>query len=260
MQRSVLLLLPLVLGTGCVLTPQSYWVPDTFVVERVDYSGWDGLLREHVHRGRVDYGAISRDARFQEFIETLRRGRFTRETTREQRLAFLINGYNALTIDGILKGGSPSTGLGRYDFFWRTRHRIAGEAITLQDLEQVRIRPFGEPRIHFAIVCASASCPALRPEAYVPERLEAQLRDATESFIGDPSRNRFETVSRTARVSAIFDWYEDDFTAAHASISAYLSLFVRDPELARGLASGAWKIRFRRYDWSLNGAVPPAAE
>ena len=80
-----LIILPLLLGAGCVLAPKAYWVPESVTVERVDYAGWDGLLRDHVRDGRVDYAAISRDPRFDDFVDTLRRGRFTKETTRDER-------------------------------------------------------------------------------------------------------------------------------------------------------------------------------
>ena len=260
MIRSVLLVLAAVLVFGCVLEPKPYWVPDTVTVERFDYSGWDGLLRDHVRDGAVDYPAISRDGRFGDFVDALRRSRFTRETTREQRLTFLINGYNALVISAVLKGGSPASLGGRYEFFWRTRHGIAGEAITLYDLENARIRSYDEPRIHFALVCASRSCPKLRSGAYWPELLDQQLLEATEDFANDPTRNRYDVGARTASVSRIFDWYEEDFTAAHGTVEAYLSRYVVDPYVARGLAGGGWKLGFLRYDWTLNGAPPPAAE
>jgi hypothetical protein len=208
-------MLVLPLAVGCAVQPKSYWVPETVTVERVDDYGWDGLLRDHVRDGAVDY---------------------------------------------VLRGGSPATLGGRYSFFLRTPHGIAGESISLNDLENKRIRSYDEPRIHFALVCASASCPKLRSEAYRADRLDAQLRIATEDFINDPTRNRFDAASRTAHVSKIFDWYEEDFTAAHGSLQAYLSRYVADPEVARGLAGGGWKLRFLAYDWSLNGATPPAAD
>jgi len=258
--RPVLLVLVAVLASGCVLEPKSYWVPDTLTVERFDYASWDGLLRDHVHDGAVDYPAISRDGRLGDFVDALRRGRFTKETTREQRLAFLINGYNALVIASVLQGGSPASLGGRYAFFWRTAHGIAGESITLYDLENKRIRRYDEPRIHFALVCASHSCPKLRSQAYFPELLEEQLLAATEDFVNDPTRNRFDAAARTARVSRIFDWYEEDFTAAHGTIAAYISRYVADPDVARGLAGRGWKLRFLPYDWTLNGAPPPAAD
>jgi hypothetical protein len=235
-------------------------VPDSVTVERIDYGEWDRLLRETVRDGKVDYATISRDGRLADFVDVVRRSRFTKETTRDQRLAFLINGYNALVISAVLGGGSPATLGGRYAFFTRKRYGIAGESITLLDLERERIMKYDEPRIHFALVCASASCPKLRSGAYRPERLDAQLEEDARGFVNDSVRNRFDPASRTASVSKIFKWYEGDFTAAHGTLEAYLSRYVADREMARSLATGGWKLRFLSYDWSLNGAPPPAAE
>lgn len=260
MLRSCPLLLALALACACAVQPKSYWVPETITVERFDPAPWEELLREHVRDGAVDYPAIARDGRLGAVVDALRRSRFTRETTRDERLAFLINGYNALVVWSVLKGGSPSTLTGRYSFFLRTPHGIAGESISLYDLENQRIRSYGDPRIHFALVCASASCPKLRSEAYRADRLEAQLLAATRDFVNDPTRNRFDADARTAHLSKIFDWYEEDFTAGQGSLQAWLSRHVLDPEVARGLARGGWKLRFLAYDWSLNGAPPPAED
>jgi len=252
--------LAVALFAGCVLPPETHWVPETLTVERVDYTGWDGLLRDHVRDGAVDYPAMAADPRLGAFVDDVHRSRFTRDTTRDERLAFLINGYNALVIHAVLRGGSPASLGGRYAFFMRTRHPIAAESITLYDLENRRIRSYDEPRIHFALVCASASCPKLRSEAYRPERLDDQLEAATRAFVNDESRNRFHVSERRADVSKIFDWYEEDFTAAHGSLGAYLSRIVDDASAAAGLAGGGWKLRFLPYDWSLNGAAPPTVD
>ena len=109
---------------------QSYWLPETQPVQRLDYDNWGGLLRAHVRRGNVDYPAIAGDGGFPAFLAALRRARFTSDTTAAQRLAFWINAYNAAAIAGILAGRSPATLLGRAEFFWRTRYDVGGEAIT----------------------------------------------------------------------------------------------------------------------------------
>lgn len=254
--RAPVLLLALLLLSACAKPPAAYWVPDSVPVERLDFDDWDAVLRAHVRDGRVDYPGVRQDDRFRAFLDTLRRGRFTRDTTREQRLAFLINGYNAYAIAGILDGGSPVTLNGRRKFFLRVQHRIAGEAITLSDLQNERIRTYGDPRIHFALVCASASCPKLLGEAYQPGRLDEQLELVTGRFVNDPTRNRFDPATRTAQLSAIFDWYQEDFVEGTGSVAGYVARYLDDPEVARSLAAGGWKLRFLDYDWSLNGVAP----
>lgn len=236
---------------GCVAPPKSYWVDDARPAERIDYDAWDELLRAHVKEGFVDYAAFAASAEFTEFRRALRRVRFTRATTADQRLAFWMNGYNASAIAGILSGGSPVTTLGRARFFLRDYHAVGGEEITLWDLEHERIRPVGDPRIHFAIVCASASCPRLASEAFVPERLDEQLDVLTRAFINDPTRNQYDLHSGMARLSQIFEWYEEDF----GNVPHYLARYVTDPEVAAALREGRLEIEYFPYDWSLNGTA-----
>ena len=129
--------------------------------------------------------------------------------------------------------------------------------ITLYDLErQVLIRQFHEPLIHFAIVCASASCPRLQPWAYQPQELDRQLDQVARAFINDPTRNQFDRKRKVASLSKIFDWFAEDFVAAAGSTLAYVARYIRDPELARDLVESDYRIEFLEYDWSLNG-IPP---
>jgi len=241
------------LGAGCVAPSQSYWLPETQPVERLDYDSWAGLLRAHVRRGVVDYPAVASDGEFPAFLAVVRRARFTQDTTADQRLAFWINAYNASAIAGILNGQSPATLLGRAEFFRRTRYPVGGDAITLWDLEHERIQPIGDPRVYFALVCASVSCPALLSQPYLPGVLDAQLEAATRAFVNDPTKNRYDPVERVAHLSKIFEWHAEDFEATAGSVAAYVVVHLEDPEAAAGLADGSWKIRYQKYDWRLNG-------
>lgn len=254
--RRILPILVLLLGLGCVASPEYYWVSEHVLLTQVDYRGWDLLLREHVKEGLVDYPAFNRSLEFRSFLDQVGRTRLLADAPREMRLAFLVNAYNARAIKGILDGGSPATWFGRARFFWRERHPVAGEDITLWDLEHERIRPFGDARIHFALVCASASCPRLASRAFLPDELDAQLEQAAFAFVNDPSRNRFDPERKEAHVSAIFEWYDEDFVAEQGSLAAYLAGYVRDPAVAADLRAGRYEIRFQEYDWSLNGQAP----
>jgi hypothetical protein len=179
--------------------------------------------------------------------------------TDEARLAFWINAYNAFAIKGILDGYSPATLAGRYRYFIATDYRVGGEMINLYDLERKLLIPeFREPRIHFAIVCASQSCPKLRAEAYVPEKLREQLEQGGRAFINDPTRNRFDRENKVAYLSKIFEWFEEDFAAHAGSLLSYVRRYVNDPELAADLATQPYRIEFLDYDWRLNGKEPDA--
>lgn len=244
---------------GCVSPPRAYRIEAPRPLSAIDDSGLDALLRAHVRGGGVDYSGFCGSPELRAFLLDVANADPTRATSRAERLAFLINAYNALAIAGILDGSSPETLWGRHRFFQRARHPVAGERITLWDLEHARIRPLGEPRIHFALVCASASCPRLASRAWRPATLEAELEAATRAFVNDPTRNRFDAGARTAHLSRIFDWYTEDFVRDGESVATYVARYVADPELARDLLAGDWRVEFLPYDWSLNGTPPHSA-
>jgi hypothetical protein len=179
------------------------------------------------------------------------------DSTREQRLAFLVNAYNARAIAAVVSGSRPDSRFGRWRFFRYTRHAVGGEEITLWDLQHERIRPLGDARIHFALACAAVSCPRLASHAYRPESIDEELEQAALVFVNDPERNRFDASAGEARLSRIFEWHEEDFVGAAGSIAAYVAPFVRDPEVAGGLAGGGYRVQYLEWDWSLNGPRPP---
>lgn len=219
------------------------------------HRGFDQLLSRHVADSVVDYAAFSEQASFTDYVQSL--GDLDPEALvdPQENLAFWINAYNAFAIQGILDGQSPSTFFGRIGYFKTTEYRAVGRNIDLYDLEHDELMILGEPRIHFAIVCASLSCPALRSEAYDTSRLEQQLEDQARAFINDPSRNHFDREQKIAHLSKIFQWYADDFGGTDAVLD-FISGYVADPGLARELAEGEYQIHHLDYDWSLNGKPP----
>ncbi len=134
-----------------------------------------------------------------------------------------------------------------------TPNDAPGDRITLHALEHELIRPLQEPRIHFAIVCASQSCPILQSEAYTLQHLDRQLTLAAMGFINNPKHNQFNTANRRAEMSSLFKWFEEDFVAAGGSLQAYLAPLVDNEEVADLLAQEAFEISYRKYDWNLNG-------
>jgi len=218
-----------------------------------DTSAFDQMLRAHVRDGRVDYPAFQQDAAFKRHVAELARPATL--ATRSAQLAYHINAYNALAIEGILDGLSPSTLLGQLRYFKLRDWPLNGSEISLYDLEHKVLRPLGEPRIHFAIVCASRSCPELRAEAYGEATLDAQLDEQARRFVNDPSRNRYDKTTKTAHLSAIFRWFDDDFRGA-GSVQKFIARYVADPEVAQDLANDAYRIEWLTYDWNLNGTPP----
>ena len=226
------------------------------LVAVIDWSRWDAILHETVIDGRVDYGAIAADPGFTATLADIAIADLAGHD-RESLLAFSINVYNVLAVKGILDGHSPASSFGRLRFFFRDTYTIAGEDLSLHAFEKEHIRTLDEPRIHFAIVCASASCPPLRSEAYVPQSLDEQLDDNARLFLNDSAKNSYDLDSGVARVSKIFKWFAEDFETAAGSVPRYIAPFVDDEEVADALRDDRFKLRYLDYDWSLNGIKSP---
>jgi len=218
----------------------------------LDLKSWNALLARAVTDGDVDYTQWEQNLSFDALVEQIGTTD-TGEMNRQQKLVFFINAYNILAARGILDGSSPGGLLGRHVYFKRDKYLVAGERITLHALEHELIRPLKEPRIHFAIVCASQSCPILQREAYTLKQLDQQLEAAARNFINDRERNHFNATSRRAELSSIFKWFEEDFAEAAGSLQAYLAPMIDDENVARLLEQKAFKISYLKYDWSLNG-------
>ena len=177
------------------------------------------LLLQHVNdAGRVAYRRLGEDpSTLNSYLAALETDDPSALSEHEQ-VAFWINAYNARVLRGVLDGHRAEGYLGRKRFFTWYTFRLAKQDFTLDRIEHEILRKrFNEPRIHFALVCASTSCPKLRREAYVGARLDAQLEEQTKAFLTDSSRNRIGDI-RTIEISRIFDWFQEDFVRAAGSV------------------------------------------
>lgn len=221
----------------------------------VDHSIYANLLKKHVHQGNVDYrGFKMEESELDQYLKVLENVD-SKSLSGNEQFAFYINAYNAWTIKLILSGypGIKSIkDLGNIlTSPWEKKIcRIDGDVITLDDIEHHILRPrFKDPRVHFAINCASLSCPSLASEPYVGNSLNRQLNDAATAFINNPQRNYLE--GNTLYVSRIFKWFGKDFN------DDVVGFFIKyaDEGLKKELEikKQAIKINYLRYDWSLNG-------
>lgn len=229
-------------------------------VERVSHEHWDRLLKKYVDpAGMVDYAAWkeSREdqASLDAYLNQLSAAAIAPDSPREAQLAFWINAYNAVTVKGILRE-YPTTSIRNhtarlfgYNIWKDLQLLVEGKAYSLEAIEHEVLRPMGEPRIHFAIVCASRGCPRLLDEAYVGERLDEQLTGNAQAFFADPTK--FRLNADRVEVSPILKWFATDFgpdaNAQLQTIARYL------PESARqALGGGGLRIQYQEYDWALN--------
>ncbi len=250
---SFLLLIPI----SCSSAPKKFFPQNPLAPDAFTHRTFHEVLKRHVNDGFVDYRTLASDASFAAYLGDLQRIAPQQLPTPNHRLAFWINAYNALAIQGIIGGYSPLTFSGRYTYFIDQNYNIGGKHLNLYNLERKILIPvFQEPRIHFAIVCASQSCPKLQSWAYTPETINHQLTLSAKQFINDPSRNHFDSKNKIAYLSQIFDWFEEDFINHSGSLLKYVSQFIQDEALAQDLRNTPYTIEFLDYDWKLNGLPP----
>ena len=217
---------------------------------------WDQLVKSHVKaNGLVDYkGFIREKPKLESYLRLLEAQVPDRKTwTKNQQLAYWINAYNAFTVKLIvdnyptesIRDLGPAFKIPLIKDVWHVKFfKLGGVEMSLDELEHGILRKeFDEPRIHFAINCASISCPALFNEAFVAERLEAQLTQVAVSFINDPSRNKLSAQS--VQLSSIFSWFKGDFTKKGTLIE-FLNLY------AKVKISRSARVTFLDYNWKLN--------
>lgn len=175
---------------------------------------------------------------------------------REARLAYWINAYNALVLGAFVKEYPErrerlQSLLGRREFFFKLKQTVGGVRRTLDDIEVKSLRkPFHDPRIHFAIVCASTSCPWLSKEAYTPENVDAHLERDARQYFGQARNFRMDENQRVVYLPQIFDWFKDDFGTTAERVAAFVARY--RPAEAAELTKGSWKIKYFDYDWSPN--------
>lgn len=220
-----------------------------------DHSALGRLLKQFVdERGMVDYrGLETRESDIDAYLAALADAPFD-SLGRDEKLALLINAYNAFTLKLILDHypvdsirDVPS------DERWDAeRWTLAGDRYSLNEIEHEKIRPkFVEPRIHFALVCAAVGCPKLRNEAYEGARIDAQLEDQTRDAHSHDRWFQFDREKNVARLTALYDWYKDDFLSQADSVLDYAARY--SLPLRKALDSGAEvRIEWLDYDWSLN--------
>lgn len=218
----------------------------------IDHTPWSSLLTRYVDdQGRVAYKDLqTKDhAAFAAYLDALAQAQTDTMSEAEEK-AFWINAYNAVIVSGVLQGYTAESLLGRKRLFGWFTARVASKDRTPDEIEhQILRKKFHDPRIHFTIVCASSSCPKLRREAYVAERLDAQLNDAARAFLADPARNLIEAQS--VALSKIFSWFAEDFRNKAGSVVAFVRRFVSEEKQGM-LPITDSDLHYLDYNWTLN--------
>lgn len=248
-----------------------------------DHKPWAALLKKHVvlidggKTSQVRYAGFAQDRNeLKAYLATLSKvgqAEFN-AWSRPRQMAFLINAYNAFTVEKILTRHPNIKSI--WDFgklfgnpFKDKFFTLLGREFTLDMIEHETLRKPGaydEPRVHFAVNCASVGCPMLREEPYVAARLDAQLEEQTRRFLSDRSRNRYSAQDNALEVSQIFKWFESDWTSGYRGFEGkgealqsreqffakYAALLADAPAQQQAIASRKAAIRHLDYDWTLN--------
>ena len=210
-----------------------------------DYAQWTELLQKHVsEEGNVNYEGFKKDwPSLKDFMNTLSTHTPDEHWSNPQVLSYWINAYNALTIDLILRH-YPLESIKDIRSPWKQAlWTLGNKTFDLNSIEHEILRKMKEPRIHFAIVCASYSCPKLKNSAYTPHQLNDQLQQAAMDFINDPKRN--ELSENRVEISKIFQWFRNDFEEDQPLVD-FLNRYA-EIEISRTA-----RIRYQNYNWDLN--------
>lgn len=225
--------------------------PEGSAITHTDHSDWDRFLKLVMVEGLVDYEAARRERGLLDvYLDQVAKVTLGNYDDEDKELALLINAYNAMVIQGVLDAwpiDSVRDAGWLRGFFRERRYRIAGVRVSLHGLESRLIRTY-DPRAHFALNCASISCPPLRGEAYTAEKLDRQLEEVTRAFLTDHSENAFDPHENRWKLSKILKWYQEDF-GGEQGVRELLARY-------HGELAMKGELTYRSYDWSLNTAPP----
>lgn len=220
------------------------------------YAGYQAVLTSRVSGGRVDYSGLkAAPAALDAFVAEVSAAPVA-SFSASQKKAFYINAYNALTLD-LIADNYPLASILDLDGgkVWDTRSfSVGGERLTLNAIENTKLRTLGDPRIHAAINCAAVSCPPLQSRAFVAESLEAQLDTATRAWVSTMV-STMNVSGGVISVSKIFEWFSVDFAryggTAQAAALGFIGAYA--PADKAAAVKAAVEVRFLEYDWKLNG-------
>lgn len=211
----------------------------------LDHKLWSELLSKHVSEsGEVNYKSFKKDSvKLKDYISYLAKNTPSDSATKNEKLAYWINLYNVLTVDLIVRH-YPIKSIKDIKNPWKQRlWKTANISYNLDEIEHDILRKMNEPRIHFAIVCASISCPKLQNKAFKANTLDAQLTKATKAFLADNTKN--EITKNQLKLSKIFKWFRKDFET-NGTVIDFINQYT-----STTISKDA-KINYKDYNWNLN--------
>ncbi|NQV24888.1 MAG: DUF547 domain-containing protein [Rhodopirellula sp.] len=266
---AVLAFVAFVTGTGsdAARAGDPVWVGQnvrgTTSMDQIDHSPWDRLLKKYVDDdGYVNYKAWHASSTDRQaltgYLNSLSRVNPQAKADNDAKFAFWINAYNAVTVHGILREYPTSSirnhtaKLFGYNIWKDLKLIIGGQGHSLEHIEHQVLRKMGDPRIHFAIVCASIGCPRLLNEAYTADKLQAQLDINAKDFFNREQNFRYDARGGRFHMSSILSWFGEDFGGNQAAQLRTVSKWLPDRASQTAAQRGTGSISFMDYNWNLN--------
>lgn len=214
-----------------------------------DHSDLDALLQKAVKGEKVDYAVVAKErSKLQAYLARVAKAD-AKKLAADEKLPFYVNAYNGYALESVLAHKLPASVLKVPGFFDKATHEVAGEALTLNELEEKKIRSSGDPRVHFVVNCASISCPRLWERAYTPKNWAESLEARTREYLSRPGEVAIDEKAKTITVVQLFEWYQKDW-GSEADVRAFLAKY--QPKQAAALKDPAFALKHREYDWGLN--------
>ena len=232
-------------------------------MDKVDHAPWSSLLKKYVNEnGMVNYRALKSNPDdtqvLNQYLDSLSAASPRVAATREAKLAFWINAYNAVTVHGILRE-YPTTSIRNhtaklfgYNIWHDLQLYVGGTAYSLDTMEHQILRKMSEPRIHFAIVCASIGCPRLLNEAYTADRINEQLEINSKDFFARTQNFRYDQSRKQFYLSSILDWFGEDFGNSQAEQLRRISTWLPNAAAQSAAKQNSVSVSHLEYDWKLN--------
>ncbi|MEK6246619.1 MAG: DUF547 domain-containing protein [Planctomycetales bacterium] len=273
-RRAVAALLVLVasssLASDKVTVGRNWSVNQQTSANAADHTTWQRLLTRYVdQRGYVDYAAWKSDnadmRSLDQYLAELSKSNPKLTATHNARLAYWINAYNAVTVKGILRE-YPTTSIKNHVAhiwgynIWDDLQLVTPTGqLSLNQMEHDILRKMGDPRIHFAIVCASKGCPRLLNDAYTLDKVDKQLTSNAKEFFTDTRRFNYDAQTGTLNVSPILKWFAEDFGSNQQQRLAAIADYLPDATAQNIATSGKARVHYLGYDWSINAQVQRTA-
>lgn len=215
----------------------------------VDTAPWARVLKAGVKGRYVDYAAVEKHRpELQAFLKAVATAD-VKKLGKADRMAFYTNAYNAIVLEQVLVHKRPKSVLDVKGFFDAIPHTVAGESLTLNQLEETKLRREGDPRVHFVVNCASDDCPPLAPFVYTGAAWDKQLEGQTAAYLTRAGEVVVDDEKKTVQVVQLFEWYQGDW-GSEEKARAFLARYL--PRLAAKVKDPAYKLTYRPYDWDLN--------